>query len=156
MRLKFSKNLRTVRLGQNLLVLIKKACILQTQMLVLGLQLLFNFYSYKPSGCTNKPLSNWPLPWTNIIRNKNELKQTCTCTTLNAMLHWRTITEKQAISMMILCSRQNKSSSPFLKSTSGMFVACSQANFGHFSASCSFKKVLIKRALHDKSQSKSP
>ena len=55
--------------------------------------------------------------------------------TLKAVLHWWTLAKKQFF-FMIFCSIQNKRSSPFL----GL---CMFLNFGHFSASCSYKKVLI-------------
>ena len=51
-----------------------------------------------------------------------------------AILHWRTLVEKEIISM-ILCSIQNTGPSFFLS-----FSACSFKNFGHFSASRSSKK----------------
>ena len=56
-----------------------------------------------------------------------------------AMSHWWTLAEKQSISM-ILCSIQNKSSSPFL---SLEYVLSMFLSFGHLLASRSYKKVLI-------------
>ena len=54
---------------------------------------------------TNQPehkyaLLNWPLPWParKKYSNKYNLKQSCTCTTLKAILNWWTLAEKQIIS----------------------------------------------------------
>ena len=45
---------------------------------------------------------------------------------------------------MILCSIPNKVSSPFPQLR---YVLSTFLNFGHFSASCSYKKVLIKKSV---------
>ena len=68
-------------------------------------------------------------------------KQICTfaCTTLYAILHWRTLAKKQIIAM-ILCSIQHKSSSLFLRYVLRMLLY-----FGYFSASWSLQKEYIWR-----------
>ena len=47
---------------------------------------------------------------------------------------------------MVLCNIQYESSSPFLSASFG-YVLSMFLNFGHFSASCSYKKVLIKKSV---------
>ena len=85
-----------------------------------------------------------PVLWSVMRATWESTSYGCKCVTLNKysvfnLLTLRTLAEKQVITM-ILCSIENKSSSPFL----GLrYVFTMFLNFGHFSASRSYKKWFL-------------
>ena len=111
------------------------------------------FHLYKPIRSTNMFSLNWPLPWLArkkynkcIVQNDFKTNLYMHNTKGNVVLMNNLAKIKIILKSMVLCNIQNNSSSPILNlgmSVLGMFLS-----FGHFLASCSYKKSSYKNRVY--------